>query len=166
MEMVVLLTVLETVGTSCSPFQRLCPTGYRKNPLYHHWLLNSNTSYRESWKIHTSTWRLFFVTCKFTQTVGEGGVQVAKTSMFIFTISYLTTCNLPWFMNLTFQVFMQDYSAASDFTFITRHIHNWASFLFILSEAISRRRWQPTPVLLPGKSHGRRSLVGCSPWRR
>ena len=27
-----------------------------------------------------------------------------------------------------------------------------------------RRRWQPTPVLLPGKSHGRRSLVGCSPW--
>ena len=24
--------------------------------------------------------------------------------------------------------------------------------------------WQPTPVLLPGKSHGQRSLVGCSPW--
>ena len=29
-----------------------------------------------------------------------------------------------------------------------------------------RRQWQPTPVLLPGKSHGQRSLVGCSPWRR
>ena len=27
-----------------------------------------------------------------------------------------------------------------------------------------RRQWQPTPVLLPGKSHGRSSLVGCSPW--
>ena len=27
-----------------------------------------------------------------------------------------------------------------------------------------RRQWQPTPVLLLGKSHGRRSLVGCSPW--
>ena len=27
-----------------------------------------------------------------------------------------------------------------------------------------RRRWDPTPVLLPGKSHGWRSLVGCSPW--
>ena len=26
-----------------------------------------------------------------------------------------------------------------------------------------RRQWQPTPVLLPGKSHGWRSLVGCSP---
>ena len=29
-----------------------------------------------------------------------------------------------------------------------------------------RRQWQPTPVFLPGKSHGRRSLVGCSPWGR
>ena len=27
-----------------------------------------------------------------------------------------------------------------------------------------RRQWLPTPVLLPGKSHGWRSLVGCSPW--
>ena len=29
-----------------------------------------------------------------------------------------------------------------------------------------RRQWHPTPVLLPGKSHGWRSLVGCSPWSR
>ena len=29
-----------------------------------------------------------------------------------------------------------------------------------------RRQWYPTPVLLPGKSHGRRSLVGCRPWGR
>ena len=27
-----------------------------------------------------------------------------------------------------------------------------------------RRQWHPTPVLLPGESHGQRSLVGCSPW--
>ena len=32
--------------------------------------------------------------------------------------------------------------------------------------AIWRRQWHPTPVLLPGKSHGWRSLVGCSPWGR
>ena len=29
-----------------------------------------------------------------------------------------------------------------------------------------RRRWHPTTVLLPGKYHGWRSLVGCSPWGR
>ena len=31
---------------------------------------------------------------------------------------------------------------------------------------IRRRQWHPTPILLPGKSHGERSLVGCSPWGR
>ena len=36
---------------------------------------------------------------------------------------------------------------------------------FICALGISRRRqWHPTPALLPGNSHGRRSLVGCSPW--
>ena len=29
-----------------------------------------------------------------------------------------------------------------------------------------RKAWQPTPVFLPGESHGRRSLVGYSPWGR
>ena len=29
-----------------------------------------------------------------------------------------------------------------------------------------RRKWQPTPVFLPGKSHGQRTLVGCSLWGR
>ena len=31
------------------------------------------------------------------------------------------------------------------------------------SKVLRRRQWYPTPVLLPGKSHGQRSLVGCSP---
>ena len=29
---------------------------------------------------------------------------------------------------------------------------------------VRRRKWQPTPVLLPGKFHGQRSMVGYSPW--
>ena len=33
-------------------------------------------------------------------------------------------------------------------------------------ETIMEKAMAPTPVLLPGKSHGRRSLVGCSPWGR
>ena len=33
-----------------------------------------------------------------------------------------------------------------------------------LAFPVQRRWWHPTPVLLPGKSHGRRSLVVCSPW--
>ena len=46
--------------------------------------------------------------------------------------------------------------------------HDWVTSLYTIILYISyiygRRRWHPTPVLLPGKSHGRRSLVGCSPW--
>ena len=38
------------------------------------------------------------------------------------------------------------------------------TYLLKSSYLIWRRRWHPTPVLLPGKSHGWRSLVGCSPW--
>ena len=29
---------------------------------------------------------------------------------------------------------------------------------------VQRREWKPTPVFLPGESHGQRSLAGCSPW--
>ena len=36
--------------------------------------------------------------------------------------------------------------------------------LYMNSDISQRRRWHPTPVLLPGKSHGQRSLVGCGPW--
>ena len=34
------------------------------------------------------------------------------------------------------------------------------------SSSSRSRQWHPSPVLLPGTSHGRRSLVGCSPWGR
>ena len=42
------------------------------------------------------------------------------------------------------------------------------AFFFFFALCILRlcRQWHPTPVLLPGKAHGRRSLVGCSPWSR
>ena len=44
------------------------------------------------------------------------------------------------------------------------------SLVFLIlrvSSGVSRRRqWHLTPVLLPGESHGRRSLEGCSPWGR
>jgi len=47
-------------------------------------------------------------------------------------------------------------------------LHHWficEHFLVSHFDTISHfRQWQPTPVLLPGKSHGQRSLVGCSPW--
>ena len=43
---------------------------------------------------------------------------------------------------------------------------DWVTSLSLFTFTHWRRQWHPTPVLLPGKSHGRRSLVGCSPWGR
>ena len=39
----------------------------------------------------------------------------------------------------------------------------YADLTFVIA-CLWRRQWHPTLVLLPGKSHVRRSLVGCSPW--
>ena len=60
--------------------------------------------------------------------------------MFPLAISCLTTSNLPWFLDLTFQVPML--FTASDLASFTSHIHNWVLFLlwlrlFILSRVIS-----------------------------
>ena len=44
--------------------------------------------------------------------------------------------------------------------------HDWAISLSLSTLMHWRRKLQPTPVFLPGESHGRRSLVGCSPWGR
>ena len=62
--------------------------------------------------------------------------------MFTLAISCLTTSNLPWFMDLTFQVPMPHCSLQHRTLLITHHIHNWELFLlwlhlFILSGVIS-----------------------------
>ena len=43
-------------------------------------------------------------------------------------------------------------------------VHGVTKELVMTWQLNQRRQWHPTPVLLPGKSHGQRSLVGCSPW--
>ena len=57
----------------------------------------------------------------------------------------------------------------SDFIFLGSKITADGDRSHEIKDAYSlerRRKWHPTPVLLPGKSHGRRSLVGCCPWGR
>ena len=43
---------------------------------------------------------------------------------------------------------------------------DYSPYITMCREEKQRRQWHPTPELLPGKSHGRRSLEGCSPWDR
>ena len=44
--------------------------------------------------------------------------------------------------------------------------HDWATFLSLFTFMHGRRKWQPTPVFLPGESQGQWSLVGCRLWGR
>ena len=44
--------------------------------------------------------------------------------------------------------------------------HDWATSLSVFTFMHWRRKWQPTPVFLPGESQGRGSLVGCRLWGR
>ena len=44
--------------------------------------------------------------------------------------------------------------------------HNWTTSLSLFPFRHWRRKWQPTPVFLPGESQGRESLVGCCLWGR
>ena len=52
-----------------------------------------------------------------------------------------------------------------DFLTFTRRIgHNWVTSLWLFTFMHWRRKWQPTPVFLPGESQGQGSLVGCHLW--
>ena len=58
----------------------------------------------------------------------------------------------------------ESWTQLSDFTF-TFLFHAMEKEMATHSSVLAWRiKWQPTPVLLPGKSHGQRSLAGYSPW--
>ena len=54
----------------------------------------------------------------------------------------------------------------TSFCFNVFEIHFVCIHIAPILSHIRRRKWQPTPLLLPGKSQGRRSPVSCSPWGR
>ena len=55
---------------------------------------------------------------------------------------------------------MVHFEILNNLYYFNLNIHLWRG------HTLWRGQWQPTPILLPGKSHGQRSLVGCSPWGR
>ena len=67
--------------------------------------------------------------------------------------------NLNCCMGFSLVVASQGYSSCDG------RASHFCGFSYWGSKGFSRQ-WHPTPVLLPGKSHGRRSLVGCSSWGR
>ena len=73
--------------------------------------------------------------------------QISKTGNLLWDLEHLQQCkNIPKKCN-------------------AKECSNYST-IALISHASRRRWWHPTPVLLPGKPHGQRSQVGCSPWGR
>ena len=80
---------------------------------------------------------------------------------------FITTCHLQAPMIHTGMDHLESTFGMCQNSFQPFHPH-WANSTIYrgLSIMDRRRQWHPTPVLLPGKSHGQRSLAGYSPWGR
>ena len=61
-------------------------------------------------------------------------------------------------------LFWRDFSCGSESKASAYNVRDPDGFHPWVGKIPWRRKWQPTPVLLPGESHGWRSLVGYSPW--
>ena len=80
----------------------------------------------------------------------QSGIELRPPALGVWSVSHWTTREIPEIFKLS----SAEMEKAVDREVIERLEIKW------------RRKWQPTPVFLPGKSHGRWSLVGCSPWGR
>ena len=84
-----------------------------------------------------------------------------------FLFNYIVACEPTLYVSYSFKII---FVKAFFFPFkvgLNRHELNHTFYnLCDYMKVFRRRQWHPTPVLLPGKSHGWRSLVGCSPWGR
>ena len=87
-------------------------------------------------------------------------------------INFGSQTQVSWFVVcLSFSLFLHDIPATqSSLPSTLCHKMGTARILFFLYEGncryTRRRKWQPTPIFLPGESRGQRSLVGCCLWGR
>ena len=77
-------------------------------------------------------------------------------------LDLLKWCNISAYKGIVQVMWVQSHSSFS----ISHHRIMINLALSWVGKILWRRKWQPTLVLLPGKSHGWRSLIGYSPWGR
>ena len=84
--------------------------------------------------------------------------EVSKSQSIFFSLDFFFLHNI---------VILEEQTESYYFVVVTNKGKDKVSMIFdfkCYSTVCWRRQWHPTPVLLPRKSHGWRSLVGCSPW--
>ena len=103
----------------------------------------------------------------------------------VYLVEVVTTAHIPWhFATLTYTAIILYLNASplrADATIYLPRMeepgglqsmgslwvgHDWVTSLSLFTFMHWRRKWQPTPLFLPGESQGRGSLVGCRLWGR
>ena len=79
---------------------------------------------------------------------------------------FIPTCQCQEAPNVSFGNRPEMGSVWTELSFLGQTFRFLWPFLNSLGIRSTNLQWHPTPVLLPGKSHGRRSVEGCSPWGR
>ena len=130
----------------------------------------TSLSHHPHWKwgiIIVATSLIFRKTFKWTTiSTQESGLYIVNYQLLLFSLCLL---HLSVFVNvLESPFFIQEGYILTIILKICIFEYDFFFFFFFASSYRNerRRQWHPTPVLLPGKSHGWKSLVGCSPWGR
>ena len=94
---------------------------------------------------------------------------LAHKSLSLFLIVFLRLSfenrrSRPYGVNISYCTISTTYTFLIFFSWTVMFLRIKGWEFVVLQLDTWRRQWHPTPVLLPGKSHGQRSLVGCSPW--
>ena len=99
----------------------------------------------------------------------QGTLKSLLQHKYINTLIYLlhpTTSTTPHPSTLAWKIPWTEEPGRLQFMGSRRVGHDWATSLSLFTFLHWRRKWQPTPVFLPGESQGRGSLVGCRLWGR
>ena len=121
---------------------------------YHHTVTNFSLMIR-TFKIYSFSRVFYYSLLEF---------KMYSTLLTIVTMLYITFSWLIYFITIScnFRLLHQFLTMASPVAQTVKSL--LAMWAISGSEFPWRRKWQPSPVFLPGESHGWRSLVGCSPW--
>ena len=92
--------------------------------------------------------------------------MTSQSSICIFLITSILKLSSSIYLLCSFCFFLcKELICKGHYLFLCKEIY-LLSYFYVKVLIYSEKARQPTPVLLPGKSHGRRSLVGCSRWGR
>ena len=96
--------------------------------------------------------------CEVPSFVGQNSHPTqSQTQLSLHTNTHRDMC-----IHTETHVHTQTHAQAHTQTCTHTHTHTHTPF-WVELPGVWRRKWQPTPVFLPGKVHGQRSLAGCSP---